>query len=58
MGPDRGHADLNRDRMMEFFMESLVLLHGGAPQGGPTGAEERGAGRARQRPLETKGLEA
>jgi len=25
VGPDRGHAGLNRDRMMEFFMESLVL---------------------------------
>ncbi len=25
IGPDRGHAGLNRDRMMEFFIESLVL---------------------------------
>ncbi len=25
LGPDRGHAGLNRDRMMEFFIESLVL---------------------------------
>jgi dipeptidyl-peptidase-4 len=25
VGPDRGHAGLNRDRMMEFFIESLVL---------------------------------
>lgn len=25
VGPDRGHAGLDRDRMMEFFIESLVL---------------------------------
>ncbi len=25
VGPDLGHAGLNRDRMMEFFIESLVL---------------------------------
>jgi dipeptidyl-peptidase-4 len=25
IGPDRGHSGLNRDRMMEFFIESLVL---------------------------------
>jgi dipeptidyl-peptidase-4 len=25
VGPDRGHTALNRDRMMEFFIESLVL---------------------------------
>jgi len=25
VGPDMGHAGLNRDRMMEFFIESLVL---------------------------------
>ena len=25
VGPDRGHAGINRDRMMEFFIESLVL---------------------------------
>lgn len=25
IGPDLGHAGLNRDRMMEFFIESLVL---------------------------------
>lgn len=25
VGPDQGHAGLNRDRMMEFFIESLVL---------------------------------
>ena len=23
--PDRGHAGINRDRMMEFFIESLVF---------------------------------
>jgi dipeptidyl-peptidase-4 len=25
VGPDRGHAGINRDRMMEFFIQSLVL---------------------------------
>ena len=25
VGPDRGHSSINRDRMMEFFIESLVL---------------------------------
>ena len=25
VGPDRGHTGLNRDRMMEFFIENLVL---------------------------------
>lgn len=25
VGPDRGHSGINRDRMMEFFIESLVL---------------------------------
>jgi dipeptidyl-peptidase-4 len=25
VGPDRGHSGINRDRMMEFFVESLVL---------------------------------
>jgi dipeptidyl-peptidase-4 len=25
VGPDRGHTGLNQDRMMEFFIESLVL---------------------------------
>jgi dipeptidyl-peptidase-4 len=25
VGPDRGHAGLNRDRMMEFFIDALVL---------------------------------
>jgi len=25
VGPDRGHTSLNRDRMMEFFIESLIL---------------------------------
>ena len=24
VGPDRGHSGINRDRMMEFFIESLV----------------------------------
>ena len=25
VGPDRGHSGINRDRMMEFFIEALVL---------------------------------
>ena len=25
VGPDQGHSGLNRDRMMEFFIENLVL---------------------------------
>jgi dipeptidyl-peptidase-4 len=25
VGPDQGHAGLNRDRMMEFFIENLVM---------------------------------
>jgi dipeptidyl-peptidase-4 len=25
VGPDRGHTALNQDRMMEFFIENLVL---------------------------------
>ena len=25
VGPDLGHAAVNRDRMMEFFIENLVL---------------------------------
>jgi dipeptidyl-peptidase-4 len=25
VGPDQGHAGINRDRMMEFFIENLVL---------------------------------
>jgi dipeptidyl-peptidase-4 len=25
VGPDRGHTGLNRDRMMEFFIENLIL---------------------------------
>ncbi len=28
VGPDRGHTGLNRERMMEFFIESLVLEGG------------------------------
>ena len=24
VGPDRGHSDVNRERMMEFFIENLV----------------------------------
>jgi len=25
VGPDRGHSGINQDRMMEFFIENLVL---------------------------------
>jgi dipeptidyl-peptidase-4 len=25
VGPDQGHGPVNRDRMMEFFIENLVL---------------------------------
>jgi dipeptidyl-peptidase-4 len=25
VGPDRGHSAINQDRMMEFFIENLVL---------------------------------
>ena len=25
VGPDRGHSGLNTDRMMEFFVENLIL---------------------------------
>ena len=25
VGPDLGHTSLNRDRMMEFFIENLVM---------------------------------
>jgi dipeptidyl-peptidase 4 len=25
VGPDLGHGSVNRDRMMEFFIENLVL---------------------------------
>ena len=31
VGPDQGHASVNRDRMMEFFIESLVLTPPKAP---------------------------
>jgi dipeptidyl-peptidase-4 len=24
-GPDRGHSGINQDRMMEFFIQTLVL---------------------------------
>jgi dipeptidyl-peptidase-4 len=25
VGPDRGHSGMNQDRMMEFFIENLVI---------------------------------
>jgi len=30
VGPDRGHSGINTDRMMEFFIESLVVARGEA----------------------------
>jgi len=30
VGPDRGHTSINRERMMEFFIENLILGRGGA----------------------------
>jgi dipeptidyl-peptidase-4 len=33
VGPDRGHSGINQDRMMEFFLENLVLR---ADQGSTT----------------------
>jgi dipeptidyl-peptidase-4 len=32
VGPDRGHTALTGDRMLEFFIQSLVLDKAGAPQ--------------------------
>ena len=29
VGPDRGHSGINADRMMEFFIENLVIRSGG-----------------------------
>ena len=28
VGPDRGHSGINRDRMLEFFIENLILIPG------------------------------
>jgi hypothetical protein len=25
VGPDRGHSGINTDRMMEFFIENLIM---------------------------------
>ena len=30
VGPDAGHSGINQQRMMEFFIESLVLRTGGS----------------------------
>ena len=30
VGPDRGHSGINTDRMMEFFIENLVMRNTGA----------------------------
>jgi dipeptidyl-peptidase-4 len=35
VGPDRGHTAINRDRMMEFFIESLILEGAGAAAATP-----------------------
>ena len=32
VGPDAGHSSLNRDRMMEFFIENLVMNEPPAPR--------------------------
>jgi dipeptidyl-peptidase 4 len=31
VGPDRGHSGINQDRMMEFFIENLVMKPSAAP---------------------------
>jgi dipeptidyl-peptidase-4 len=31
VGPDRGHSAINQDRMMEFFIENLVVHAQSAP---------------------------
>ena len=31
VGPDRGHSGINTDRMMEFFIDHLVMRPGGSP---------------------------
>jgi dipeptidyl-peptidase-4 len=31
VGPDRGHSSINADRMMEFFIENLIVKAGGQP---------------------------
>jgi hypothetical protein len=33
VGPDRGHSGINTDRMLEFFVENLILR---APAATPT----------------------
>jgi len=35
VGPDRGHTAINRDRMMEFFIENLVLNRAGTADATP-----------------------
>src|SRR5690606_18896604 len=35
VGPDRGHTAINRDRMMEFFIENLILDRAGAAAEAP-----------------------
>ena len=31
VGPDRGHSGINNDRMMEFFIENLIVKAGVPP---------------------------
>jgi dipeptidyl-peptidase-4 len=31
VGPDRGHSGINTDRMMEFFIENLIMKPGASP---------------------------
>jgi dipeptidyl-peptidase-4 len=31
VGPDRGHSGINTDRMMEFFIENLIMQPATAP---------------------------
>jgi dipeptidyl-peptidase-4 len=38
VGPDMGHSGLNQDRMMEFFIENLVLTPSGVATTTTTGS--------------------
>ena len=31
VGPDRGHSGVNQDRMMEFFIDNLIVRPGSTP---------------------------
>jgi dipeptidyl-peptidase-4 len=43
VGPDQGHTSVNQNRMMEFFIENLVLR---APQPAPRSDSPRAQGKA------------